>query len=87
MDIQKDSPAFEQYKSFEISEYNKLQLWIPDCFAHGFMSTEDSIVIYKTTEVYNKASEKTLLWDDKSISIKWPLDASIKPNHSVRMGY
>lgn len=76
LDVQKDSPTFGQYKSFELSEYNNHQLWIPDSFAHGFMALEDSIIIYKTTEVYNKDYEKTILWNDHDLAIEWPLNGS-----------
>jgi dTDP-4-dehydrorhamnose 3,5-epimerase len=49
-------------------------LWIPEGFAHGFQSLEDDTVVeYKVTREYHRASEGGILWNDPSIGIKWPL--------------
>lgn len=75
VDIRKDSDTYGKWEAFEISEQNKRMLWIPPGFAHGFVSLEDdTIFIYKCTNVYNKESEKSILWNDPDLGIDWGLD-------------
>ena len=75
VDIRKNSNTFGHWTGLELSEKNKFQLLIPEGFAHGFLSLEDdSILYYKTTRNWNKNSERTIFWDDKSINIEWPLN-------------
>lgn len=72
VDIRKSSPTYGQYFDIELSEKNKIQLWIPEGFAHGFLTLEnDTIFFYKCTNYYNKSSEDCILWDDKDIGINW----------------
>ena len=53
--------------------------WIPPGFAHGFMSlSDDTDVLYKCTEFYLPNSERTIIWSDPDLNIKWPNVASIK---------
>ena len=72
VDIRKDSMTYGQHLAINISEDNKKILWIPPGFAHGFVSLKnDTIFHYKCTEVYNKESEGSLLWDDNDLDINW----------------
>ena len=72
VDIRKNSPTYGQYFSIEINEENKIIFWIPPGFAHGFISLEDdTIFTYKCTEVYNSASEDSLLWSDTDLNSDW----------------
>ena len=78
VDIRKGSPTFGNWVSAELSEENKQMLWIPPGFAHGFLSLEDNTnVLYKSTNEYNKESEGGILWNDPEIGIKWPVDKPI----------
>lgn len=88
VDIRKHSSTFGQYIAEELSAENRKQLWIPKGFAHGFLVLSSSAeVIYKTDSFYNKESEETLLWDDKTLKINWPLASvpivSDKDQHGV----
>ena len=75
VDIRKGSPTFGKWVSAELSEDNKKMLWIPPGFAHGFLSLEDNTnVLYKSTNEYNKESERGILWNDPEIGIKWPFN-------------
>lgn len=77
VDIRKNSSTFGQYIAEELSAENRKQLWIPKGFAHGFLVLSSSAeVIYKTDSFYNKDSEETILWDDKTLNIDWPLTDS-----------
>ena len=72
VDVREGSPSFGRYVMRELSEENGSMLWIPEGFAHGFLALEDSTVFYKATNEYNKNSEGGLIWNDPSVSIKWP---------------
>jgi dTDP-4-dehydrorhamnose 3,5-epimerase len=73
VDLRKNSKFYGKYFSIILSEKNNKQLWIPAGFAHGFMSLQDeTIVKYNTSKRYSPKHERTLLWNDKKINIKWP---------------
>ena len=75
VDIRKGSPTFGQWFGLELSEQNKKQLWIPAGLAHGFLVTAESAeFLYKTTDYYYPEFERSLLWNDTSLNISWPLD-------------
>ena len=67
---------FWTWFGIKLSENNRKQLWIPPDFAHGFLVTSNSLVIYKTTEFYDPESEKTIIWNDDTINIDWPTNKS-----------
>jgi dTDP-4-dehydrorhamnose 3,5-epimerase len=72
LDIRKDSKTYGKYFSVELSADNKKFFWIPTGFAHGFIALEDNTIFtYKCTQVYNKSSEESLLWNDADLNIKW----------------
>ena len=72
VDLRKSSPTFGQWDSVELTEKNKWMYWIPAGFAHGFVTLEnDTIFSYKCTNVYNKESEASILWDDPTLNIDW----------------
>lgn len=74
VDIRKGSPTFGQWFGQELSAENKKQMWIPAGLAHGFLVTSDSAeFLYKTTDYYHPEYERSLLWNDTTIGIEWPL--------------
>jgi dTDP-4-dehydrorhamnose 3,5-epimerase len=74
VDVRVGSPTFGRWTSFELSEKNGRQLFIPSGFAHGYQSTSDvSVVVYKSSNVYSPDDERTIRWDDKDIGIDWPV--------------
>ena len=74
VDLRKRSETFGEWISANLSSSNKLMLWIPVGFAHGFLSLEDnSEVIYKASGNYSKELERSIIWNDLTINIKWPL--------------
>ncbi|HJK86846.1 MAG TPA: dTDP-4-dehydrorhamnose 3,5-epimerase [Candidatus Megaira endosymbiont of Nemacystus decipiens] len=72
VDIRRNSPNFGKSVSVILSSENKYQLWIPPGFAHGFLALANTELLYKTTNFYNPESEKSILWNDPEIAIKWP---------------
>lgn len=78
VDIRKKSPTYLKWIGVELSSANKKMLWIPEGFAHGFLTLEDNTqFLYKATNYYNKESEASLLWSDANIGINWPEIGSI----------
>ena len=75
VDLRKSSPTFGQWVGVELTEDNHCQLWIPPGFAHGFYVLSDSAdFLYKTTDYYAPEFECSLIWNDPTIGIEWPLN-------------
>lgn len=75
VDLRKPSPTFGRWVGVELSATNMRQCWIPPGFAHGFLSLEDGTeLLYKCTDFYSAQAERSLLWNDPSIGIAWPLE-------------
>lgn len=75
VDIRKGSPTYGRWVGVALSAENKRQLWIPEGFAHGFVSLQDDThFLYKTTDVYAKDCERAIRWNDPDIGIDWPLN-------------
>jgi dTDP-4-dehydrorhamnose 3,5-epimerase len=73
VDMRRSSPTFGQSMSCVLSAANKRMLWIPPGFAHGFLVTSDvAEFVYKTTDYWYPAHERTLLWNDPALRIDWP---------------
>jgi len=78
VDLRKSSSTYGQWESIELTEDNKFMYWIPPGMAHGFITLEDNTVFfYKCTNVYNKQSEGSILWNDPDLNINW--GSNIKP--------
>lgn len=74
VDLRRSSPTFGQWVGFTLSAEDKRMAWIPPGFAHGFCVTSESAeFLYKTTDYYSPAHERTLLWNDPQLAIPWPL--------------
>ena len=74
IDMRINSKTFCKWTSVFLTAENKSIFWIPEGFAHGFLSLEENTeVLYKTTNYWDKESELTLRWDDPLLSIEWPM--------------
>ena len=72
VDIRRSSPTFGEWVGEALSEDNKRQLWIPEGFAHAFMTiTETAEFLYKATNYYSPEHERSIRWDDPEIGIDW----------------
>jgi dTDP-4-dehydrorhamnose 3,5-epimerase len=77
VDIRRSSPTFGQWNGISMSADNRLALWVPTGFAHGFLVvSEHAEVLYKTTDYYAPQHEHCIVWNDPQIGIEWPLSGS-----------
>lgn len=78
VDIRKNSTTYGKHFKIELSEENKTMLFVPPGFAHGFLTLlDETIFSYKCSNFYNKESEKSLLWNDKTLNIDWDVSSPI----------
>lgn len=76
VDLRKGSATFGEHISVELSDENKLQLFIPRGFAHGFLVLSDEAVFtYKVDNAYAPSQEASIRFDDPQLAINWPIDA------------
>ena len=79
VDLRKSSAYFGRWIGILLSAENKKQLWIPPGFAHGFyVMSESAELLYKCTEYYDPEDDHSLLWNDETVGIDWPL-LDLKP--------
>lgn len=86
VDLRRSSPTFGRHVAATLSAENKRMLWVPAGFAHGFLVTSESAeFLYKTTDFYAPAHERSLLWCDPALGIVWPLEGEpqLKPNDAA----
>lgn len=74
VDLRRSSSTFGRWVGVVLSARNKLSMWVPPGFAHGFaVVSETADFLYKTTDYWYPAHERTLLWNDPALGIAWPL--------------
>jgi len=75
IDVRPHSPTFKHWISSELTAANRLMLYIPEGFAHGFQTLEDDTeVFYQMSEFYHSECARGIRWDDKAFGIEWPND-------------
>jgi dTDP-4-dehydrorhamnose 3,5-epimerase len=79
VDVRRDSDNFGKWIGVVLAAENRRQLWIPPGFAHGFfVTTESAEVLYKTTDYWYPEYERTLVWNDPNVGIRWPISGMPK---------
>ncbi|QYG04241.1 dTDP-4-dehydrorhamnose 3,5-epimerase [Massilia sp. NP310] len=74
VDLRRSSPTFGHWVGEVLSDENKVQLWIPEGFAHGFVVLSESAeFVYKTTDYYAPEQERCLVWNDPTVGVIWPV--------------
>ncbi len=74
VDLRQSSSYFGKWVGVELSAQNKKQMWIPEGFAHGFLVlSKEAELLYKVTDYWELNSEQSILWDDPTLNIEWPL--------------
>ncbi len=76
VDIRRSSTTFGKWVGVLLSAENHRQLWIPEGFAHGFLTlSETADVLYKASAYYSPGDEGAIAWNDPDLAIEWPADA------------
>ena len=87
VDIRKDSPNYGKWVGAILSAENRNQLWIPPGFAHGFLTLEDDTeFLYKATDFYAPEFERSILYSDPEIGIRWPDKIDIQLSQKDKLG-
>ena len=87
VDLRLGSATFGQWAGVRLSGLNHHQLWVPVGFAHGFVTLSGQAqVLYKTTNLWSRASERSLRWDDPQLAINWPFHGFSTPLLSEKDG-
>lgn len=85
VDMRESSATFGKWVGVELSAENKRQLWVPEGFAHGFYVTSDEAeFVYKCTDYYAPEYETSLLWNDSTVGIEWPIPEGERPSLSSK---
>jgi dTDP-4-dehydrorhamnose 3,5-epimerase len=89
VDLRQSSPTFGKWVGEILSADNKKQMWIPEGFAHGFLTLSDTAeFLYKTTDFYSKDHEEAIQWNDKTIGIDWPIqDVSLSSKDNAALSF
>lgn len=73
VDLRQDSPTYRQWVATELTAENRVMVYVPKGFAHGFITLENnSEVFYQMSEAYNSDAASGIRWNDPNLSIKWP---------------
>lgn len=75
VDLRRGSPTFKRWVGFRLSEANHHMAWIPPGFGHAFLVTSDiADVLYKLSDFWSPEHERTILWSDPALAIRWPIE-------------
>ena len=87
VDIRKSSPSFGKYITNILSAKNRKQIWIPEGFAHGFLTlSKTSEFLYKVTSLYKPDFERSIVWNDPILNISWPSNIDILTSPKDKLG-
>ena len=87
VDLRRSSPTFGKWVGVTLSAENKRQLWIPEGFAHGFVVVSESAeFLYKTTDYWAPEYERSILWNDPTLNLPWPLEGEPSLSAKDRQG-
>jgi dTDP-4-dehydrorhamnose 3,5-epimerase len=85
VDLRRSSSTFGKWWGVELSADNHRMLWVPEGLAHGILITSESAdFLYKCTDIYSPAHEKTLAWNDPKVAVRWPVPAGVTPKLSAK---
>jgi dTDP-4-dehydrorhamnose 3,5-epimerase len=89
VDLRQSSQTFGKWVGEMLSADNNKQMWIPEGFAHGFLTLSDTAeFLYKTTDFYSKEHEQAIMWNDEIIGIDWPMkEVSLSSKDSVAVSF
>jgi dTDP-4-dehydrorhamnose 3,5-epimerase len=87
VDLRQSSPTFGKWVGEILSADNKKQMWIPEGFAHGFLTLSDTAeFLYKTTDFYSPEYEQSIIWNDPKVNIQWPIKNAVLLSSKDQIG-
>jgi dTDP-4-dehydrorhamnose 3,5-epimerase len=87
VDLRKSSPTFGEYVSEILSAENKKEMWIPEGFAHAFLTLSESAeFLYKVTNYYHPQYERSIIYNDKTLNINWSFDQKLYLSSKDNLG-
>ncbi len=85
VDLRRSSSSFGKWWGVELSDENHRMLWVPPGLAHGILVTSPTAdFLYKCTDLYSPAHERTLMWNDAQLGVQWPLPPGVAPKLSAK---
>jgi dTDP-4-dehydrorhamnose 3,5-epimerase len=85
VDLRRSSPHFGRSCALSLTAREPRSLWVPEGFAHGFLAlTDDTRVLYNVTDFWTPDAERTLVWNDAALGIRWPLPPGVTPVLSAK---
>ena len=85
VDLRRSSPSYGRWMSQLLSEENHLMLWVPPGFAHGYLALSEHVdFLYRCTDFYTPAEERTIVWNDPDLAIDWRLPPGVQPLLSAK---
>jgi dTDP-4-dehydrorhamnose 3,5-epimerase len=85
VDLRRSSPTFGKWWGILLSESNHRILWVPPGLAHGILITSETAdFVYKCTDIYSPQHERSLMWNDPTVGIEWPLPPGEAPKMSAK---
>jgi dTDP-4-dehydrorhamnose 3,5-epimerase len=85
VDLRKNSPTFGKTYSCMLDDKQRAALMVPAGFAHGFATLDDSLFLYKSSNIYNKESECGIRWNDPDLNIEWPIKSPILSDKDLKL--
>lgn len=74
VDLRPNSPTFGKWQGFDLTGENRLELYVPECFGHGYLVLEDSVVSYKCAEVFYAEGDSGIMYNDPELGVAWPFE-------------
>jgi len=88
VDIRKTSPTYKKWIGIELSENNRKMFYIPEGFAHGFLSLTDEVhLLYKCSNEYSPTHDAGIIWNDPDLAIEWPVDKPLLSDKDLGLPY
>jgi dTDP-4-dehydrorhamnose 3,5-epimerase len=78
VDVRRSSPTFGRWVGVELSAENHHMLWVPPGFAHGYLALSETVdFVYRCTDFYSPADERTIVWNDPEVNVSWPVSRDV----------
>jgi dTDP-4-dehydrorhamnose 3,5-epimerase len=88
VDVRRGSPTFGQWTAVVLSAENKRHFWIPEGFAHGFVTLSDTALFnYVCTDTYDREADAGVRWNDADLAIDWPVASPLLSDKDAKLPF